>query len=561
MARSGPVSADTRERHAASLGVPPWLPLLLVLVIFETGWIGFAIGQPPLLPDEPREAAIALEMAQSGAWTIPTLNGHPFVEKPPLPYAASALACWLTGSESVGVLRLPQLVATLATLGALFALGRRLGGAAAGMTCALLLATTIEFFRTSLRLVVDPELLAWTSGAALATVEWWLTERPAARAGWWLAICACLALAVATKGPVALAYHGSVALGLLVFAGRSGIGRLPGLVAAYLVSLSPLGAWALALFAQGGWDLVSEALLRNSWGRFTRAELGHRAPLWFYLKVLPVVLAPWTVLALSGFRTAWHGAREADMDRGRATMLRAALGWAAGSLLFLSASAAKRELYLLPALPAWTLFAGAALGDAARARRLEGFLRFALLTTLVALAGASVAGSLLLPRQGHPEAALLLLPALLFGALVRVAWRGGWPAFASAVLFAGVALAAAGAAPWLMERDTARGSIDAARSALTQAADRADRVYGVGLRERDVSVLSLALRRRFTELDDLAQLGGPDAPLAQRTLVVSGGSAPPVVGPDLLERASVEGVGSALLGSQRLYFSTLVKRE
>jgi hypothetical protein len=112
-----------------------------------------------------------------------------------------------------------------------------------------------------------------------------------------------------------------------------------------------------------------------------------------------------------------------------------------------------------------------------------------------------------------------------------------------------------------MERDTARGSIDAARSALTQAADRADRVYGVGLRERDVSVLSLALRRRFTELDGLAQLGGPDAPLAQRTLVVSGGSAPPVLGPDLLERASVEGAGSAPLGSQRLYFSTLVKRE
>ncbi|HME69550.1 MAG TPA: glycosyltransferase family 39 protein [Myxococcota bacterium] len=560
MARSAPVPHASDEPRAPQVGLRPWVALGLVLAAFETGWIAFAIGRPLLLPDEPREAAITLEMARSGAWTVPTLNDHPFVEKPPLPYAASALACWLTGSEAVGVLRLPQLVATLATLATLFALGRHLDGAAAGMTCALLLATTAEFFRTSLRLVVDPELLAWTSGAVLATVEWWLAERPAARAGWWVATCACLALAVATKGPVALAYHGSVALALLVFGGMPGLGRLPGLVAAYLVSLSPLGAWALALFARGGWDLVSEALLRNSWGRFTQAELGHRAPLWFYLKVLPVALAPWTLLALAGLGTAWHSAREAGIERGRATVLRAALGWAAGSLLVLSASAAKRELYLLPALPGWTLFAGAALSDAARAHHLEGLPRFALLTTLAALAGASLAGSFLLLGQGHTEAALLLLPALLFGVFVGVAWRR-WPAFANAVLFAAVALAAGGAAPWLMERDAARGSIEAARSTLTQAGDRADRVYGVGLRERDVSVLSLALRRRFTELDDLGQLGGPGAPLARRTLVVSGGTEPPVLGPTLLEGVSVEGADSAPLGSQRLFFSTLVKRE
>jgi hypothetical protein len=552
------VSADTRERHLASFGVVvPWLPPLLVLVIFETAWIGFSLGQPLLLPDEPREAAIALEMVQSSEWTIPTLNGRPFVEKPPLPYAASALACRLSGAESSAALRLPQLMAALLTLAALFALGRHLGGAAAGLSCALLLATTVEFLRTSLRLVVDPELVAWTSIAVLATVEWWLAERWEARAGWWVTTSACLALAVATKGPVALVYHGSAALGLVVFGRKAGIGRLPALGAAYLVSLSPLGAWALALFTRGGWDLVSEALLRNSWGRFTRAELGHKAPLWFYAKVLPIVLAPWTLLALAG---AFRASRAAGSEPGRAAVLHSALGWATGSFFLLSAAAAKRELYLLPAIPAWTLLAGAVLSDGAQARRLEGFPRFALLTTLAALAGVSAAGSFLLPRQGHTEAVLLLFPSLIFGVLAGVAWKR-WPAWGNALLFTGIALAAGGAAPWLAERDTARDSIEAARSALTQAAVRADRVYGVSLRERDVSVLSLALRRRFTELDDLAQLGGPAAPLAKRTLVVTSGTAPPALSPVLVEGVSIEGVGSAPLGSQRLFFSTLVERE
>jgi 4-amino-4-deoxy-L-arabinose transferase-like glycosyltransferase len=530
-----------------------------VLVIFESTWIGFSLGQPPLLPDEPREAAIALEMVQSGEWAVPTLNGRPFVEKPPLPYVAAALACRLTGVEAMAALRLPQLLATVTTLAALVALGRRLGGAAPGLGCALLLATTGEFLQTSLRLVVDPELMAWTSTAVLATVEWWLAERRAARAGWWAATSACLALAVATKGPVALVYHGCAGLGLLVFGGRAELRKVPALVAAYLVSLVPLGVWALALFARGGRALVSEALLRNSWGRFSQAELGHRAPLWFYAKVLPVVLVPWTLLALVGCVAAYRGAREARSP-GRATVLRASLGWAMGSLFVLSVSAAKRELYLLPALPAWTLLAGAALTGVGRAQRLDGLPRFALLATLVGLAAVSAGLGLLLPLQGHLEALLLVVPALIFAVLVGAAWKH-WPANAGTLLFVATALAAAGVAPWLKERDSARASIEPARSALALAAEGADRVYGVSLRERDVSVLSFTLRQRFTELEDLAQLGGPDAPLAKRTLVVSSGTAPPALGPGILEKASVEGVVSAPLGSQRLFLSTLVKRE
>jgi hypothetical protein len=200
------------------------------------------------------------------------------------------------------------------------------------------------------------------------------------------------------------------------------------------------------------------------------------------------------------------------------------------------------------------------LSEGTKAQRFEGFARFAFFATLVALTGASAAGSFLLPRQGHPEGVLLLVPALIFGALAGVAWRR-WPASGNALLFTAVALAAGCAAPWLAERDTARGSIEEARTTLTQAGDRADLVYGVNLRERDVSVLSLSLRRRFTELDDLAQLGGPAAPLAQRTLVVSSGTTRPVLSPGLLESVSIEREGSAPLGSQRLFFSTLVKRK
>ena len=42
---------------------------------------------------EPYVAGIIREMASSGDWVVPTLNGHPYLEKPPLYYALGAWAC------------------------------------------------------------------------------------------------------------------------------------------------------------------------------------------------------------------------------------------------------------------------------------------------------------------------------------------------------------------------------------------------------------------------------------------------------------------------------------
>jgi len=168
-------------------------------------------------------------------------------------------------------------------------------------------------------------------------------------------------------------------------------------------------------------------------------------------------------------------------------------------------------------------------------------------------------GGVLLPLEGRFEGVLLLPLAVLFAALLGVG-RTRWPAWAHAVLFGAVGLGAASVTPWLVGRDAARGSIEEARTALAQAGMGIDVVYGLGLRERDKSVLSLALGRNFSELADPAALGSPNAPLASRTLVVSAGG-PAALGSEIRSRCSVAGSGSAPLGSQRLFFTTLVKRE
>ena len=58
---------------------------LLVMYLLDLGGVGF------LGPDEPRYASIGREMARSGDWITPRLDGEPWFEKPPLLY-------WMTGA-------------------------------------------------------------------------------------------------------------------------------------------------------------------------------------------------------------------------------------------------------------------------------------------------------------------------------------------------------------------------------------------------------------------------------------------------------------------------------
>ncbi|HPS94083.1 MAG TPA: glycosyltransferase family 39 protein, partial [Deltaproteobacteria bacterium] len=66
-----------------------WVILsLAVLFLFLIPGINHGLWRP----DEPRVAGTCAEMARTGDYVVPYLNGEPFLEKPPLYYAAAAVA-------------------------------------------------------------------------------------------------------------------------------------------------------------------------------------------------------------------------------------------------------------------------------------------------------------------------------------------------------------------------------------------------------------------------------------------------------------------------------------
>ena len=304
---------------------------------------------------EPYVGGIIREMAGSGNWVVPTLNGQPYLEKPPLFYALGAIGCRLFGTFEPWVLRLPSALLAMTTMLWACFLGRRLGSARAGAWAGFLAGTNALFLELGHTAVVDMTLAAAVTlslGLALLAIrEPW-------RRSWWVAwFWASLGPAFLAKGIVGPVL---VLLPLLV---ALALWRGQGLAAAFLKpnrGMAVLGGvvclWVVPLALAGGWPFLDEVFLRNTVGRFSASpglvprtgRLGeHVEPFYYYVQNTPGYLLPWLAL--------WGAALAAALPWGR----RKAVGPGQGflplvflvDLILLSVSKGKRMVDLLPVLP------------------------------------------------------------------------------------------------------------------------------------------------------------------------------------------------------------------
>ena len=400
-------------------------------------------------PDEPRVAGIGVEMWRSGSWAVPTLGGAPFLEKPPLYWWCQSLAYRLLGGASAGAARLPSAFFGLATLLLTYAWGRSFLGRPASLLAALVVATTAFFVRWTHWALVDPALLAGTTGS-LACFSW-ACRVPTERRGPWLAgLLGFLVLAFFSKGPIGLILPGlaATAHGISRRQLRSFLDWRTALAAGVGAALVALWLWRVE---QGvGSQRLWAALLRNGPGRFLPG-LGpyhgaHQRPLLYYLSQTSGDLLPWTplmALALFDLRRRWRELTARERDG-----LHLCLAMALGCLLLLSLAGTKRGIYMLPVLPPLALLLGWWMTDPAGLARLESLpvrLWRGVLGLLALLLPACV-GALDLSRWGQAAAGVLgvallgwllpRIPAALFGLpwlRTSLLLGAGWLAFLSTV--------------------------------------------------------------------------------------------------------------------------------
>lgn len=328
---------------AASAWIATWF--VLVAAMFATR---------PILPiDESRYVGVAWEMWHRGDFILPTLNGHPYSDKPPLLFWTIQLGWLLFGVNEWWPRLVPALfglanLALVARLSRVFWGERTESAAVAPVLLLGLLGWT--FFTTTL--TFD---MALVFGILLSLLGLY-SARQRWSAGAWLRFTLGIGLALLAKGPVALLF----VLPVLVLARWWSPRRTPGAwlrwyataLAGFLAGGGLVLAWAIPAAFRGGEAYRDAIFLHQTTHRLVQA-VAHPQPWWWYLAVLPLMTFPFSFLPES-----WARLRRLSLED---PAVRFCVSWALPAFVLLCAISSKQPHYLLGLLPALALLLSRAL--------------------------------------------------------------------------------------------------------------------------------------------------------------------------------------------------------
>lgn len=336
----GEPNADSRVRGFSLLLVL----LLPAAILYPT--LDFHL----LEPDEGRYAQIPKEMLTHNSWVVPTLQGEPYLDKPPLTYWLVALSYKAFGVTPAAARLVPALCVHLTIL-AVYLIGRRSLGERAAFWAALLLSVAPGFVCIARMLLLDGLLTLCVTVSVLCGFE--AVRTGVLKPGWWIAAALASGLGFLTKGPISEVL---LFVPLWAFAFLSGTSaRVPlrwyALFAAIVVGVNV--PWYVAMYREQP-QFLGYFFWQHNVMRFLQ-PFDHLQPIWYYVPILIGGLLPATVLLAAFAR---------DLLRGEGSVSRPSLAggfWLLAGLwcvFFFSCSGSKLPTYVLPAYPFLCLAAG-----------------------------------------------------------------------------------------------------------------------------------------------------------------------------------------------------------
>ncbi|HET9045278.1 MAG TPA: glycosyltransferase family 39 protein, partial [Burkholderiales bacterium] len=236
--------------------------------------------------------------------------------------------------------------------------GRRLLGKAAGEFGALALLASPYFVVMSGVNTLDMGVSLFLTGAVFAYLLSRQAATRAAERGWMLVAWAAMALAVLSKGLIGVVLpFGTLVAYALWHRQPAALARLH-----WLSGLAVFGAitapW-FVLAARANPEFLEFFFLHEHFQRFTSTVHNRAGPVWYFVPILALAVAPWILAAAGGVAQAWR----ARPEGGTVSARRFLLFWCAIVFAFFSVSQSKLPAYLLPIVPALALLAGDALAS------------------------------------------------------------------------------------------------------------------------------------------------------------------------------------------------------
>lgn len=335
--------------------------ILLWLLGLTTLIIGAGIGlRDPWPADEPRFTLVARTMVETGDYLFPQRGSQLYSDKPPVFMWLQALFFQLFGSWRLAFM-LPSLLSALVTVGLTFDLARRFYGLRIARVAGLALLFTVHFTYMMKRAQIDPLVIALITASAYSFLRDALDPQ---QRRWWYFGFFFAGIGIITKGvgvlglfmPLSLwlaakfslpAHRNLAAPALRASRPHAGLRWSLGV----LVLLAAIGIWVVPMLYTVWREQTPEQvayardiLLGQTAERYAKPK-HHFQPPWYFLGVIASMWLP-LMLVLPWVIGAWRKARHLRRIKVLAPLLFAAL-----VVLFFSLSPAKRDMYILPALP------------------------------------------------------------------------------------------------------------------------------------------------------------------------------------------------------------------
>ena len=330
------------------------MPAWLFLLIFT-----FSLRIIPILNSElsihdtARVAGIAREMAFTGNYFIPRLNGQNFLEYPSLGYLPIALSLSTSKNPPDFLAILPIALLGTATVLLTFLIGKVLANERVGLVAGFILATMSGFFILHRRCLVDPTLLFFTVLSLYGFAAGYQT--PSRRFRFFAIFYLAMAGGFLSKGLIGVAIPAGTALIFLI--ARRDLAAIRKLYLGWgiLLFLLPIALWMGGVWWLEGPDLIKEVVRQSLW-RFVSSSADHSELVHFYF--IPVLLntLPWTPLPLVWLWYRWRRPRSEESSSLDLLSL-FALVWFLTVFVGLSMASAKRTLYIAPLYPPSALLA------------------------------------------------------------------------------------------------------------------------------------------------------------------------------------------------------------
>ncbi|MEH1921643.1 ArnT family glycosyltransferase [Nostoc sp.] len=323
-----------------------WLFSLLVISLVL--WLIF-LGNSPLRDwDEGTYAIVSREIYRTGNWLYPTIQGEPFLLKPPLMQWLIA-CCYNLGGVQEFTTRLPGAVLTALGVPLLYLLGRlAFQQSLPALFAALVYLTMLPVVRHGRLAMLD----GMTISFFLLLLFCFLKARQNRKYA--LGVGFCLGLIILTKGMIVFLL-GAIACLFLLADRQLALLKSPYLWVGILLGNAPAIAWYIAQWQHYGNTFLEVHFQAQAFDRLVQSVEGNSGPAWYYLLELLKYGFPWLLFLPGGLYLAW---KERHHTWGYLVLL--------GTIIYLgtiSLMRTKLPWYVMPVYPFLALAIGARFSE------------------------------------------------------------------------------------------------------------------------------------------------------------------------------------------------------